>query len=158
MKLNLLADDLSTEQKTERDTLTNPAGIEIEHECPGGYDVAENVTEFTSTLGDDVENRELRALANKASVGRIMQAAVEHRAIDGPEDEIQKHYKLDGNQIPLIMLRTERETRAVTPAPSDVAQSPKSPIIPGVFPMACAAFLGVDMPTVGKWRCRFFLS
>ena len=140
-KLNLL-DDLSTEQKTERDTLTTRL-VEIEPEIRAAM-TAENVTEFNT---NDVENRELRALANKASVGRIMQAAVEHRAIDGAEKEIQDHYKLDGNQIPLIMLRTEREIRAVTPAPSDVAQT-QSMIIPGVFPMACAAFLGVDMPTV----------
>ena len=47
------------------------------------------------------------------------------------------------NSIPLALL----ETRAVTPAPADVAQN-QSAIIPGVFPMSCAAFLGIDMPTV----------
>ena len=36
----------------------------------------------------------------------------------------------------------------MTPAPGDVGHS-QQPIIPGVFPQACAAFLGVDMPTVG---------
>ena len=148
-KLNLL-DDLSAEQKTERGNLTTRL-VEIEPEIRAAM-VAENVTE-TNTL-DDAENRELRALADAASIGRIMQAAVEHRAVDGAEAEIQEHYKLDGNQIPLIMLRGERETRAVTPAPGDVGQT-QSPIIPGVFPMACAAFLGVDMPTAGVGDSRF---
>ena len=148
-KLNLL-DDLSAEQKTERGNLTTRL-VEIEPEIRAAL-VAENVTE-TNTL-DDAENRELRALADKASIGRIMSASIEHRAIDGAEAEIQAHYKLDGNQIPLIMLRGERETRAVTPAPGDVGQT-QSTIIPGVFPMACAAFLGVDMPTVGVGEAVF---
>ena len=39
------------------------------------------------------------------------------------------------------------ETRAVTPAPSDVGQN-QSTIIPGVFPQSCAAFMGIDTPTV----------
>ena len=39
------------------------------------------------------------------------------------------------------------ETRAVTPAPGDVGQVQQS-IVPYVFPMAAAMFLGVDMPTV----------
>ena len=66
----------------------------------------------------------------------------------GAEKEIQEHFKLNGNQVPLAMLRGEPETRAVTPAPTDVGQT-QSEIIPGVFPQACAGFLGVDMPTVG---------
>ena len=92
-----MVDELSTEQSrtTERDTLTNRL-IEIDHECRAAL-VAENVTE-TNTL-DDAENRELRALADKASIGRIMSAAMEHRAIDGPENEIQAHYGLDGESI-----------------------------------------------------------
>ena len=43
---------------------------------------------------------------------------------------------------------TGLETRAVTPAPSNVGVM-ESNIIPWVFPMAAAGFLGVDMPTVG---------
>ena len=136
----------SKEQDAELDTVTQRAQA-IEPELRAALTV-EGTAEAAGLADNTPENRELRALANKASIGRIMQAAVEHRAVDGAEAEIQEHYKLDGNQIPLIMLRTERETRAVTPAPGDVAQS-QSMIIPGVFPMACAAFLGVDMPTVG---------
>ena len=49
------------------------------------------------------------------------------------------------NQLPLMLLQLE--TRAVTPAPANV-QSEQSEIIPGVFPDSCAAFLGVDMPSV----------
>ena len=56
---------------------------------------------------------------------------------------MQTHYRLSSNAIPLALL----ETRAVTPAPSNVGQN-QSAIIPAVFPMSCAAFLGIDMPTV----------
>ena len=68
---------------------------------------------------------------------------MEHRSTDGREAEIQKHFGLGANQVPLAML----ETRAVTPAPSNVGQN-QSAIIPAVFPMSCAAFLSIDMPTV----------
>ena len=92
-----------------------------------------------------VKDRELRALIEGASVGRIFESIIEHRATDGREKEVQDHYKLGGNQIPLSMLRTEQ--RAVTAAPADVGQS-QAPVVPGVFPMSVAAFLGVDMPVV----------
>ena len=46
------------------------------------------------------------------------------------------------------------ETRAVTPAPGQVAQN-QSAIIPGVFPMSCAAFLSIDMPTVATGDAVF---
>ena len=42
----------------------------------------------------------------------------------------------------------ELETRAVTPAPSNVGQEQQS-IVPYVFPMSAAAFLSVSMPAVG---------
>ena len=86
----------------------------------------------------------METLAERCDVGAIFAAALEHRATEGPEAELQKHYKLAAHQVPLDLL----ETRAVTPAPSDVGQQ-QAPIIPGVFPQSVAAFLGVDMPRVG---------
>ena len=101
---------------------------------------------------DTPEGRELRELVGRARLGSIVGAVLEHRSIDGAEDELQRHYQLAGNQIPLAMLRME--TRGVTPAPSDVGTN-QQPIIDYVFPMACAAFLGVDMPTVGVGEAVF---
>ena len=98
----------------------------------------------TETRSDDAEGREIRSLIVDANVGTIFEAALEHRSTDGREAEIQKHFGLGANQVPLAML----ETRAVTPAPSTVGAD-QSAIIPAVFPMSCAAFLGIDMPTVG---------
>ena len=105
--------------------------------------LAEDVPTITTTTGTDTEGRELRSVIDRANVGAIFEAALEHRATTGPEAELQAHFHLAANAIPLTML----ETRAVTPAPGQVAQN-QSAIIPGVFPMSCAAFLAVDMPTV----------
>ena len=105
--------------------------------------MAEDVPVVTTTTVPDGENRELRSVVDRANVGNIFEAALEHRATTGPEAELQTHYRLAANAIPLTLL----ETRAVTPAPGQVAQN-QSEIIPGVFPMSCAAFLGIDTPTV----------
>ena len=97
----------------------------------------------TEARSDDAEGRELRSLIDGADVGAIFSAALEHRNTAGETAELQQHFGLGANQVPLSLL----ETRAVTPAPGQVGQN-QSAIIPGVFPMSCAAFLGIDMPTV----------
>ena len=99
------------------------------------------------------EGREFRGLLQGGNVGMILDCAVNGGAITGQTAELQKHYGLELRQVPLAMLITdwsepEIETRAVTPAPSNVGQMQNS-IIPYVFPQAAATFLGIDMPTVG---------
>ena len=96
------------------------------------------------TRSEDAEGRELRSLIDGSDVGTIFAATLERRQTDGRTAELQQHYGLGANQVPLALL----ETRAMTPAPSNVG-SDQSAIVPGVFPMSVAAFLGVDMPTVG---------
>ena len=76
-------------------------------------------------------------------MGQIFDAALERRSIDGPTRELQEHYHLAPNQVPLDLL----EERAVTPAPADVGQDQQA-IVPYVFPMAVAAFLGIPQPRV----------
>ena len=117
--------------------------------------VAEPQGQETRVDATGSEARELQTLVDRSNVGAIFQAAIEHRQSDGPEAELQKHYGMGANQVPLALLRGvplevrgEVEHRAVTPAPANVATQ-QAAIIPGVFPMACAAWLGVDMPTVG---------
>ena len=105
----------------------------------------------TRTSGTDTpEIRELRELTGRASAGDIFRAALEHRATEGATRELQDHHNLGANQVPLIMLQEAGRTehRAVTPAPGDVGAQ-QAEIVPYVFPQACAAWLGVDMPTVG---------
>ena len=109
---------------------------------------------MATEFGDEPEGRELRALIAGASAGAIFAATLEHRATDGRTAELQKHFGLAPNQMPLAMLRSPIETRAVTPAPADVTTN-QQPIIAAVFPQSCAAFLGVDMPTVGVGEAVF---
>ena len=85
------------------------------------------------------EGREFRGLVNRSNVGEIFDAALGKRAVDGASAELQKHYGLDPNQIPLALLvrswpdADRLETRAVTPAPGDVGQEQET-IVPYVFP------------------------
>ena len=98
------------------------------------------------------EGREFRELTLRANVGEIFDVAMGRRQSDGATAEIQKHFGLDSNQVPIsLLIRSwpdNLETRAVTPAPTNVGQNQES-IIPYVFPQSAAAFLGIDMPTVG---------
>ena len=99
------------------------------------------------------EGREFRGLVDKANVGEIFDAALGKRSVDGASAELQKHYGLDVNQVPLAMLVKDwpdddkLEVRAATAAPSDVGQSQNS-IVPWVFPQGAASFLSVEQPTV----------
>ena len=103
------------------------------------------------------EGTEYRAILARANVGNVYDALLNHRAVSGPEAELQQHLGLAGNQIPLDLLRGAgrgdggnggMEYRAVTPGATNVGQV-EQPVIPYVFPQSAAAFLGVDMPTVG---------
>lgn len=86
------------------------------------------------------------ALEERADVGRVVDAVRAHAQVDGAEAELQQHYGLDANMIPLELLRPEE--RAVTTAPSEVNQQ-QAAIVPPVFATGVASFLGIDMPTVG---------
>ena len=111
-------------------------------------------------IGEDapVETHNIRneraELYAKASVGDLVYSLVNGRSgvQGGAMAEIQAEYKLAANEIHIRQLHPD--TYAVTPAPSDVGQNQAVPI-PYVFPMACAAFLGVDMPTVGVGEAVF---
>ena len=137
------AEELTDEQRGELDKLRTEY-TDAERQI-GALTVAEDKPVETE---QGSEARELAALIADAEVGNIFEATIEHRATDGREAELQTHFGIAANQIPLVLLRGQIEERAVTPAPSNVAQN-QSEIIPGVFPQSCAGFLGVDMPTVG---------
>ena len=99
------------------------------------------------------EGRDFRALIARGNVGEIFDASVNHRPIDGATAELQKHYGLDNNVIPMALLmrsmpEDDLETRAVTPAPSNVGQDINT-ILPYVFPQSASVFLGIGMPSVG---------
>ncbi len=143
--------DLTPEYRAEMDTLRTEyqdterrmAALRISE--PGQNPVVSTTAEGT----------EYRAMLERANVGNIFDALLNHQNPAGVEAELQQHLGIAGNQIPLDLLRGHGsggggglEYRAVTPAPGQVAQN-QQPIIPYVFPQSAAAFLGVDMPTVG---------
>lgn len=142
-KLSDLAglESLSDQQRAELDTATREVR-DLDSQMVAAL-LAEPDPVDVRTAHDG-ESRELRELLGKCDMGALFQSVLEHRAIDGPVSELQKKYGLDSNQIPLDMLR---ETRAVTPGPANTGQD-QAEIVPGVFPQSCAAWLGIDMPSV----------
>ena len=96
------------------------------------------------------EVREFRELEKRASVGELFDSVLSHGQPAGAMAELQQHLGLQGNQVPLALISrySNREIRAVTPAPGQVGQEQQA-IIPYVFPQSAASFLGVEMPTVG---------
>ena len=150
--------ELTDEHRSELDTLRREYG-DVERRM-----AALRISEPPRTPIESrtAEGNEYRSMLGRANVGKIFDAALSHHAIDGVEAELQKHLGLDGNQIPLDLLRGAGggaggdglETRAVTPGATNVGQN-QQPIIPYVFPQSAAAFLGVDMPSVGVGEAVF---
>ena len=139
--------DQTDETRAEVDTLRNEyRDLEVRSQALA---VAADAP-TTEPLETRSEDRELARLQQGANVGAIMDAVLEHRAIDGLDRELQQALGLESNQIPLALLNVgagELETRAVTPAPGEVSQN-QNEILPYVFPQSAATFLGVDQPTV----------
>ena len=104
---------------------------------------AEDVRETETT--DTAEGREYRGLVDKAELGEIYAAVIEHRATAGAEAELQEHHKIGPNQIPLALMRVEE--RDLTPAPTNTGAS-EQPVIAAVFANSVGAFLSVDQPVV----------
>ncbi len=142
----LVLESLTDEQRAELGTLTTRMQ-QCEVELRAAI-MAEAATE--TRIEGSPEQRELRELVSQCNLGNIYDAALEQRSIEGPERELQQHYGLNPNQVPLDLL----ERRAVTPAPADVGQN-QAATIPGVFPQSCAAFLSVDMPRVSVGEAVF---
>ena len=95
----------------------------------------------------DAETTEFRELLNGASVETIIKAAVRGHAVAGPEAEIQQHFQLPSNAIPLQMMMPEH--RAAASFGADAAEPGSSPGIAGqVFGDSAAGFLNVRVEDV----------
>ena len=147
-------DTLTDEERTELDGLTTRLH-QIETEKRGAL-VAEDIELAAAgpAFGDN-EDREMRALIDGSSLGRVFAAIMSQQQPSGREAELQQHLGLAGNMVPLALLRRRvPETRAQTQGPTNVGVD-QHMIVPGVFPMACGAYLGVDVPTVGVGETTF---
>ena len=96
------------------------------------------------------EDRQRAELLKQANVGQLVFDLLNGRSgTDGQMAEYQKEHGLASNEISVRMLRDDEiETRAVSAAPANVGQN-QQPIVDYVFPQSAAAFMGIDMPTVG---------
>ena len=150
--------ELTEETRAELDTLRNEY-TDTERRMAALRITEPDRTPIVSTGADGVE---YRAMLDRANLGTIFDVLMAHQNPSGVEAELQQHLGLGGNQIPLDMLRGHgggggrgrMEERAVTPGATNVGQN-QQPVIPYVFPMSAAAFLGVDMPSVGVGEAVF---
>ena len=111
--------------------------------------IAENDdTEIVKT--EDAEIRELRKLTEKSNIGDIFSAAVEHRNTSGETAELQQHFGINGNQVPIEMLRIDRgvEQRAAATVPASIGDASQAQVVTPVFASGDGAFLGIERPTV----------
>lgn len=101
------------------------------------------------TPAPDAESRDYADLLSRANLGTAVSAAIECRAVDGAEGELQQHHNLPVGMIPLDLLADPApvETRAVTPLPASV-QASQQEIVPAVFATGDAAYLQVPQRTV----------
>ena len=119
--------------------------------------------EIRTSVEEDAEARERRERRGKCTLGVYLGAAVaqgDAGRVTGAAEEYSAAMGCPG-LVPITMLgptAEERaaaharavEHRAVTPAPadSDVPHT-HAPIVPALFDRSIAAFLGIEMPTVG---------
>ena len=147
-------DTLTDEERVQLDGLTTRL-LDIETEKRGAL-VAEDIERAAAgpSFGDN-EHREMPALVDGSSLGRVFAAIMSQQQPSGREAELQQHLGLAGNMIPLALLRSrEPETRAQTQGPSSVGVDQHT-IVPGVFPQSCGMWIGCGMPTVGVGETTF---
>ena len=88
--------ELTAEQRTESDNLTNEfQDVETRRRAA--------IVLEGNPATDGGEERALQRLTDRASLGSIFDSILESRSTDGAEKEIQGHYKLNGNQVPLSL-------------------------------------------------------
>ena len=108
---------------------------------------------------DDKKGQELAELRSGVSLGKYLSAIADGRSPDGKEAELQKELGMGSNMIPHDAIEVRQaspviEKRAVTPSPSDVGAI-QHPIIPPVYAAGTAAFLGIQMPSVGVGESNY---
>ena len=141
--LNAIAEPTDAQKNEERD-LCSRVRKRLKRNIAKRYR-AEDDARTTPT--PDAETRERLQLVSRASLGAIFARAVEHRATEGAESELQAALDLAPNQVPIDLLRAPVEERAITPAPTHVGASEQAVLMP-IFADGDAAFLNVDQVTV----------
>ena len=142
--LEIKALEETPELRAERETLTKKQG---EVEIAFRKALAEvRVEEEQTVTTFDSEARELQRLTERASVGDVFASVVERRATTGETAELQSHCGLQGNEMPLSMLRGV-EKRATTTTAANT-QINEQPVIVPVFALGDTNFMNVSQETV----------
>ena len=148
-KINTLLNktDRSEEETTELREATGAAqNLEIELRAAIVLEV--EADKNARQASPDPEALELRQLTERSNLGSILGATVERRSTEGPEAELQQHFKLtDEQSVPLELLRLRPEERALTPAPTNV-ETETDNITQPVFADSAGAHLGIYQPVV----------
>ena len=144
-------DERTDDQTNELDKLTRRVRIaHVEQRAALVVDLEKVETREHET--HDSEHQERLELRSKARLGRYISAAMSGRVPDGVEAELAAAEGVPPGTIPLSLWqpteqRSERETRALTPAPGTVGVN-VDPFLPAVFAQSIAPRLGIDMPMV----------
>ncbi len=163
-RLNELAgkDALTDEERADVDTLSAElTTVETQYRAAVQ---AEDTEAREQRAEGDGENAERRALMRDVRLGRYLQAAVESRAVDGRESELNASIGLGAAGVLPWAALDPGEIRANPEARADVAttglpaadrQTMQDSILARVFARSTAAFLRVDMPSVGVGEASY---
>ena len=151
-KLNVLLgiEARSAEQTAQMESLTKEVSAK-EPELRAALAAEPDPKETKTSETGDAETRELRQLTERANVGAIFAAALEHRNTEGETSELQKHFGINSNQVPLEMLRINRavEERAAATVPASIGDASQGEVVTPIFASGDGAFMGIERPTVG---------
>ena len=136
------SDDWNTQVETAKSTIETRQ-VELSA-------VATMEPEVPEHRQDSPEGLELRKMLFDSNMGRIFEATVAGSRVDGMEAELQQHYKIPANAIPLAML----EKRAAATFSGD-EEGNAAAVIPQVFPEGAAAFAGVSVETVPSGQRQY---
>ena len=139
--------ELTTEVRAEQLTLRQRAPV-VQGELQAAADEQRAAQEKGLTL--DSADTELRALTKRANCGDVISATVEQRQTNGATAELQAHYKINSNQIPIEMLRIDRgvEERAAATVPGSIGDAVQAEVVTPIFATGDGAFLSIERPIV----------
>ena len=150
----LAKEERSSEENVTLEKLTG-AHSEIEVELRAANAAQPDNETVVAPTSEKPEDRERRELRGKAKLSGFVSAVLEDRRIDGAELECSQAFGCSG-RVPLEMFeRDDVEERAITPSPSTSDQVLAKPIVPAIFQRSAAAWLGIDMPSVGAGDAGF---
>ena len=158
-KINALLNktDRTDEETTELREATDSAQ-KIEPELRAALVLEEEVDRLARETSPEPELRERMGLRSRVSFARYLNVTARGGLPDGAEGELNAACKVPAASIPFDVWeptleqrqREDRETRALTPAPSTGTGVAVQPILPAIFSPSIAPMLRIDLPTVGS--------